>query len=168
MKTFPLAVSLFGLCASSLASTNVTLWANTTNNTYNVCTGCVAKVVSFNTEFGPATIFMSKLSGTNVVTSIRIDYAQYVTNKTSPVVVGPSGIILSGSSATAMATVEISSPDDYFVPSTGVVIPSDSNGPVNIILESSSDLLNWTPANPGIYGTSTTKRFFRVRAERNP
>lgn len=50
------------------------------------------------------------------------------------------------------------------VPSTSVVIPSDAAGPVQVILESSTDLLNWTPANPGSYGASTVKRFFRVRA----
>jgi len=35
---------------------------------------------------------------------------------------------------------------------------------VNVILESSTDLVTWTQANPGTYGASTTKRFFRVRA----
>ncbi len=55
---------------------------------------------------------------------------------------------------------------NLFTPNTGVVIPADSGGPVNIILESSVDLINWTPADPGTYGTSTTNRFFRVRATR--
>jgi hypothetical protein len=53
-----------------------------------------------------------------------------------------------------------------FVPSTAVVIPADNGGPVTIILESSVDLVNWTPALPGTYGTSTSNRFFRVRAQR--
>jgi hypothetical protein len=47
---------------------------------------------------------------------------------------------------------------------SAVVIPEDASGPVQIILESSTDLLNWTAANPGTYGSSTEKRFFRVRA----
>lgn len=47
---------------------------------------------------------------------------------------------------------------------TSVVIPEDAAGPVTIALESSTDLVNWTAANPGTYGTSTVKRFFRVRA----
>jgi hypothetical protein len=55
---------------------------------------------------------------------------------------------------------------NQFTPNTGVVIPADSGGPVNIILESSEDLINWIPADPGTYGTSTTNRFFRVRATR--
>jgi hypothetical protein len=51
-------------------------------------------------------------------------------------------------------------------PSTAVVIPSDDKGAVEIIMESSTDLVNWTEALPGTYGTSTAKRFFRLRAVR--
>ncbi len=54
------------------------------------------------------------------------------------------------------------------VPSNSVVIPENSAGPVEIILESSTDLITWTAANPGTYGSSTEKRFFRVRAVENP
>ncbi|MBI5772971.1 MAG: hypothetical protein HZA89_04405 [Verrucomicrobia bacterium] len=50
--------------------------------------------------------------------------------------------------------------------SSTVVVPDDAGGPVQIILESSTDLVTWTAANPGTYGTSTTKRFFRLRAQR--
>src|ERR1035437_2709435 len=53
-----------------------------------------------------------------------------------------------------------------FTPSTAVVIPNDNGGAVTIVLESSTDLVNWTPALPGTYGTSSTNRFFRVRAQR--
>ena len=50
------------------------------------------------------------------------------------------------------------------IPSNAVVIPSDSSGPVQIILESSEDMVNWNSANPGTYGASTNERFFRIRA----
>ena len=50
------------------------------------------------------------------------------------------------------------------LPTNTVVIPSDSSGPVEIILESSEDMVNWNSANPGTYGASTNERFFRVRA----
>lgn len=50
------------------------------------------------------------------------------------------------------------------IPSMSVVIPADATGPVQIMLESSTDLITWTAANPGTYGSSTSKRFFRVRA----
>lgn len=49
-------------------------------------------------------------------------------------------------------------------PSNSVVIPANAAGPVQIILESSTDLITWTAATPGNYSASTTKRFFRVRA----
>ncbi len=49
-------------------------------------------------------------------------------------------------------------------PANAVVIPTDATGSVQIILESSTDLITWTQANPGTYGASTAKRFFRIRA----
>lgn len=49
-------------------------------------------------------------------------------------------------------------------PSNTVVIPEDVSGTVSIILEASTDLVNWTAAQPGQYGASTAKRFFRIRA----
>jgi hypothetical protein len=49
-------------------------------------------------------------------------------------------------------------------PSNAVVIPTDAAGPVEIVLESSTDLITWTAAEPGLYGSSSPKRFFRVRA----
>jgi hypothetical protein len=55
-----------------------------------------------------------------------------------------------------------------YVPADAIVIPASSTGNVQIILESSTDLLNWTAANPGTYGPSAaTNRFFRVRAVAN-
>lgn len=50
-----------------------------------------------------------------------------------------------------------------------VVIPEDATGTVEIKLESSKDLVNWTAANPGIYDPTTVEnRFFRVRAVNIP
>ena len=49
-------------------------------------------------------------------------------------------------------------------PVNTVVIPTDANGAVEIILESSVDLVNWTAATPGQYSAATENRFFRVRA----
>lgn len=85
-----------------------------------------------------------------------------------PTIAGPATITLSTDGSYAVfCSIEISSAEQL-TPSTAVVIPADSGGPVNIILESSIDLITWTSALPGTYGTSTEKRFFRVRAERNP
>ena len=102
----------------------------------------------------------------------------YLGNNTSgtmsnlPTVVGPATITLwvtngpiNASGHTCFCTIQTTS-STSFTPSTAVVIPNDGGGPVTIILESSVDLVNWTPALPGTYGTTTSNRFFRVRAQR--
>lgn len=50
------------------------------------------------------------------------------------------------------------------LPNSTVVIPTDATGPVRIILESSTDLVNWVEANPGTYSKDQPNRFFRLRA----
>jgi hypothetical protein len=95
-------------------------------------------------------------------------------------IVGPAEIVavirFTGSSGdgaprevnySTIASIGIFSPAQGEVPfqtSNAVVIPEDASGPVEIIMESSTDLINWTMANPGNYGSSTEKRFFRLRA----
>jgi len=44
------------------------------------------------------------------------------------------------------------------------VIPENLENNVSIILEQSTDLINWSSANPGVFPPSTSKRFFRVRS----
>jgi hypothetical protein len=54
-------------------------------------------------------------------------------------------------------------PTETMTPSNTVVIPDQSGGDFDVILESSIDLVNWTEALPGSYGSQTKKRFFRLR-----
>ena len=58
-------------------------------------------------------------------------------------------------------------PKEKEVPSTkfATVIPENSENNVSIILEQSTDLINWTAASPGVFPPSTAKRFFRIRSE---
>jgi hypothetical protein len=71
------------------------------------------------------------------------------------------------------ATFQITTPASAnvisnYVPADAIVIPASATGNVEIILESSTDLLNWTAANPGTYSAaSATNRFFRVRGVHN-
>ena len=73
----------------------------------------------------------------------------------------------------AIATFQITTPASTtvvsnYVPADAIVIPASATGNVQIILESSPDLVNWTAASPGTYGASAgTNRFFRVRAAVN-
>jgi hypothetical protein len=98
-----------------------------------------------------------------------------------PIVVGPATISISAQASVynavagqagsalvnTLGTISLTPNQcdtSQFTPNTGVVIPSDATGPVQIILESSSDLLNWVSSLPGTYGSTYTNRFFRVRA----
>lgn len=42
----------------------------------------------------------------------------------------------------------------------------DASRPVDILLESSTNFVDWAQALPGTYGTSSQARYFRVRAVR--
>ncbi len=86
------------------------------------------------------------------------------------VVVGPATInmrcVFGGADAPnpAFFTLRIIRQADLSTPNTAVVIPADAKGPVEIVLESSTDLANWSQALPGTYGTSSQQRYFRLRA----
>jgi hypothetical protein len=79
----------------------------------------------------------------------------------------PTGSLVSAASVLSYKLLSNSYLSTIQTPSNAVVIPSDASGSVNIILESSIDLITWTAAMPGQYGSSTQKRFFRVRAVAN-
>jgi hypothetical protein len=93
-----------------------------------------------------------------------------------PSISGPATMQLLAASAdpqyqkpSSVCTVQISTENSTIsnsIPYGAVIIPADTNGPVTILLESSIDLITWTAANPGTYGTATSNRFFRVRAVR--
>jgi hypothetical protein len=82
-------------------------------------------------------------------------------------VAGPATLALSASLGPedyAIATLEVTRPASPSVtPSNAAVIPVDANGTFTVILESSTDLITWTAANPGDYSGNTVKRFFRTR-----
>jgi hypothetical protein len=112
--------------------------------------------------------------------TIRITYSNSFTNLVfyGPVtvefaVLGLVGPVITPIGTAGVATLEVLPASDSgsvplaSIPSTAVAIPADSGGPVTIALESSVDMITWNAALPGTYGTSTTNRFFRVRAIRN-
>jgi hypothetical protein len=81
-------------------------------------------------------------------------------------VAGPATLTLeNGFSAAAFATIEVKT--ESFPPDKTLIIPGDSNG-ANVIMESSTDLVNWAAASPGSYTNRTNNLFFRIRAERLP
>ena len=48
------------------------------------------------------------------------------------------------------------------------VVPENAKTNVSVILEQSTDLVNWTAVSPGDFAPSTSKRFFRVRTANVP
>ena len=86
-----------------------------------------------------------------------------------PSIAGLAVITVTNNTATpTFFTIKIETPNTNTVQTAlgTVVIPADAGGPVTVILESSTDMITWTAASPGSYGTSTSKRFFRLRATR--
>jgi hypothetical protein len=95
-----------------------------------------------------------------------------ISSQIPQVVTGVTNIYLYGTVGWATFRIETpatTSAVSNYVPADAVVISASVTGNVQIILESSPDLVNWTAANPGTYGASAgTNRFFRVRAAVSP
>jgi hypothetical protein len=116
-------------------------------------------------------------TGINIYQSTNHSTPQAIQNPPLPqVITGLTNINLINSSYPyfpSWVTIEIKTPAcenvvSNYIPADAIVIPSSATGNVQIILESSPDLVNWTAANPGTYGASSaTNRFFRVRAVHN-
>ena len=69
------------------------------------------------------------------------------------------------STGTSTATFEVTR---VGIASPPAEVPQEAGSNFDVILEQSSDLVNWTPANPGTYSGTETKRFFRTRIVKKP
>jgi hypothetical protein len=172
MKTINLvAVAVFAIIsgwsfrASGQAVQFVTLLNTNSSQSvqYSLQTNQVISVVG---SYGTATLLGVFADGT----SIRLPFPS---SGPFQIFTGLTNIVLQAGNTTLCATLQITTPPSAnvvsnYVPADAIVIPASATGNVQIILESSADLLNWTAANPGIYGPSSgTNRFFRVRAIQN-
>jgi hypothetical protein len=113
---------------------------------------------------GGGVSFIFQPAGTNQVNW----FAEVVTNRLPSFTffAGPGTFRMGRIGYQAVATVNVVRSTPTTQLASTVVIPDDGGGPVQIILESSTDLITWTAANPGTYGTTSQKRFFRLRAVR--
>jgi hypothetical protein len=148
---------------------------------YRVQTNQIITLVGYD-WYGKATVFgsfpngtttsitpvYSVVNGTNTFTATPLG-TQIFTGLTN---IGVAGVGTGGDTPSATFKIEtpaIAAVVSNYVPADAVVIPASATGNVQIILESSPDLVNWTAANPGTYGASAgTNRFFRVRAAIGP
>jgi hypothetical protein len=163
MRTHFALITVVFLLASSVARAQyqtATLSGGTSGASSSIVVpaGKVCEVVSFAKTF---------TTGTAKLEYFGLLFQGTSTDPKSFFVVGPATLTLTCVSNGLVCTYRIfdnTAAAGQGVPSTAVVIPADSTGPVQIILESSTDLITWTAADPGSYAASTTKRFFRVRA----
>jgi hypothetical protein len=132
----------------------------TVSNTVVVRSGEVANVLHLS-SYGDLRLAIGTTNAgdTNVTFSVSIYQGD------SPVVVGPAVVLYTGLLGSPMfTTLKIARNDEPFVPNGAVLVPADTAGPVNVIMESSTNLVTWTPALPGTYGSTSMNQYFRVRA----
>jgi hypothetical protein len=87
---------------------------------------------------------------------------------------GGSGLTIAGPAVITLENIQLGFEDSerciatFEVKKIGTAsppaqVPQEAGSNFDVILEQSSDLVNWTPANPGAYSGTETKRFFRTR-----
>ena len=83
-----------------------------------------------------------------------------------PVVSGPAKIILFHEVQSSILSMEITPNDTALSKSVGhaLVLPEGEDGKQKLVLESSTDLVNWTEDSLGSKDSSDKKRFYRLRA----
>ena len=167
------------LCAAlSAKAQTVTLAVNAQNpsSAYNLSTNQIVKIISITAQpallnLNPLTINLFHSSGVSVSTTNTGTFTGLTNISVS------AAFTISGQNLNVypgLVTVEILTPCtanviSNYVPADAIVIPASATGNVQIILESSPDLVNWTAASPGTYGAAAgTNRFFRVRAAVSP
>jgi hypothetical protein len=128
---------------------------------YTQSGGFAAAVQIGNTEFDPPPLLMGSGGANGGPTP----------SQPGPVTIAGPAIIcakvdrLQFVGASSFVTVKVTPANSTTatVPLNAVVIPENATGNVSVIMESSADLITWNAANPGVYGGTTTQRFFRVR-----
>jgi len=81
------------------------------------------------------------------------------------VIAGPCRIELSSSSG--YCSYKITRHEVTASPMNIISLPDTNNGDVDVLIESSTDLLSWTPVYSGSAGTSNNAAFFRTRLIQN-
>jgi hypothetical protein len=164
--------TVFVLCSRAEHKTLVLIHSGS----IDVPSGSVIDIISayqqyYETPIAPVDVRVENLPGSNVTFSYfelgSFSHAQPLKNL---VLAGPIRIRFDFNQPGVLITYKITNATSGLSavgPSNTVVVPEDISGPISIILESSTDLINWTAAQPGQYGASTTKRFFRIRATQN-
>ena len=80
---------------------------------------------------------------------------------------GVSSMLVTGSAA---VTVKLTAPSEInaVTPSAVLVLPENSTGNFDVIIEASDDLLTWSPFFSQTVNSATATRFFRTRVTKTP
>ena len=96
-------------------------------------------------------------------------YGGSATYTTNPIkIVGPGSLKIKhnpGSGIPGFATFEVNRAGTA---SNATAIPLEAGTTWQVILEASTDLVNWTPVAPGDYPSASPQRFFRTRLVKRP
>jgi len=156
----------FGWSVNGMAQMQYVMLENTNYSLsvqYPIQTNQIISLVGI---YGSPTVLGSRPDGKTII---------FPTPSSGPfqIFTGLTNISIQAGNVTLCATLQITTPQSVnvisnYVPADAIVIPASATGNVQIILESSTDLVNWTAASPGTYdASSATNRFFRVRAVHN-
>ncbi len=171
MKKLILSMLLILVAFESPAADVITL---TGSSTYTLGSNDVAEIISISSISGEYRAQQFSLNGVGTPTMVLTTGGIF--SLLPLVITGPSNTIATvaavpGNFVTFRLRTKAEFVSSLAVPSvavsSSVVIPEDTAGPVTLVMESSTDMVTWTAANPGTYGTSTPRRFFRIRALRN-
>lgn len=166
-----LIVCLSAACSQAQSQTVTLTATNGQPSSFNCSSNQVITINSFiGTTLVGGTATISYKNGLNSTISpngygliFRSDSSAVFNS--SAVFTGVTNILVSANSSVVALTFTVTTPTiQSYIPANAVVIPVDATGPVQIVLESSSDLINWTSSLPGTYGNTYSNRFFRVRA----
>ena len=187
-RNFIFLFSLLGL--GSLSAVEYKTLMSSSTNPSEVVTlqeGDIAEIISINfkikgrsssTGSDPSVLSNLNVTKGGLTLSIPGSFYQWDYSNDNPVmglqkfsghiIVGPATLQCSGNSC--IATIKITTATELTGASQSTakyatVIPENSESNVSIILEQSTDLINWTSTTPGVFAPSTSKRFFRVRSQ---
>ena len=170
-KTIALALALLSITSAHAGDVVNLTWKKSASEADNAKTAVLTLAAGES-----AKVRFSEASDNSSVAQLEIATGGIVIPATPPninwpqEVAGPATLRLVPYSASPtpaegyLLTLEVTRPASPSVtPSNAAVIPVDANGTFTVILESSTDLITWTAANPGDYSGNTVKRFFRTR-----
>jgi hypothetical protein len=162
MKTLFLALFAAALVSDLNARiVTLTVGGTTSNTSLTIGTNESLTVIS---GFGDRANVQFEKDGLTDSTSLAPD--EFRSAQTRWVLAGPATVRLTSYALDRLSFITVDIQPDLFPPDKTLVVPQGSAA--NVILESSTNLVNWSLAPPGLYTNQVVNMFFRIRAERLP